>query len=247
MARFFVNPEQVKGKQIEIKGQDVKHIRDVLRLSLDDQITICDGQGIDYQVAIAQIDQDFIMANILNHKQARSETNVQITLFQSLIKGNRFEWVIQKAVEIGVYKIVPMTTAHCVVKIKQDKKAKTKLTRWNNIAQSAAKQSGRGIIPVVENPVSYMEAIQESRQMDFSCMAYEKETSGSLKNYLQSFQGKSLGIFIGPEGGFSKEEVAMAQETQLRSITLGPRILRSETASIVLLSNMLYELGEMDL
>lgn len=247
MPRFFVSPDQIKKNEIEIRGQDVRHIRDVLRLSPGDQITICDGKGTDYKTVITEIGQEEITAKILEKALASSEPQTKLTLFQSLIKGNKFEWVIQKAVEIGVQEIVPIETAHCVVKMERPKKTRTKVERWNKIAQSAAKQSGRGTIPLVVDPIPYKMALELCREMDFSCMAHEKEKSTSLKTSIQPFKGKKIGLLVGPEGGFSKEEVRQAQDVGISSITLGSRILRSETASIVLVANILFELEEMDL
>lgn len=247
MPRFFVDPNQIKDDTIEITGQDVRHIRDVLRLAPNEEVTICDGRGTDYKGVITQVGQEVIMITTLEKAPSSSEPQTKLTLFQSLIKGDKFEWVIQKAIEIGVHEIIPMETAHCVVKIDNPKKTATKVARWNKIAESAAKQSGRGVIPVVLDPVPYARALELSSSMDISCMAYEKEMSTNLKSCLQMAKGKAVGVLVGPEGGFSEKEVLMAEKANVRCITLGPRILRSETASIVLVSNILYELGEMDL
>ena len=247
MPRFFVDPDQVKKDTIEIIGQDVKHIRDVLRINLNEEVIICDGKGIDYKAIVTQIGQEIIIATIQDKATSSSEPQTKLTLFQSLIKGDKFEWVIQKAIEIGAHEIIPMETAHCVVKIDNPKKTAAKVARWNKIAESAAKQSGRGVIPVVLDPVPYAKALELSAAMDISCMAYEKEMAANLKSCLQTAKGKTVGVLVGPEGGFSEKEVLMAEKANVKSITLGPRILRSETASIVLVSNILYELGEMDL
>jgi len=247
MPKFFVNPDQIKGDQIEIIGQDVRHIRDVLRLNPHTKITICDGQGMDYQSVITQIEKEQILAKVLEKALSSSEPKTKLTLFQSLIKGDKFEWVIQKAVEIGVHQIIPMETAHCVVKMDQSKKTNAKIARWNKIAQSAAKQSKRGVIPIVVAPLPYVKALEIASKMDLSCIAYVKETSVNLKSCLQAGKGETIGVLVGPEGGFSQEEIGLAEKVKIQPITLGPRILRSETAGIVLVSNTLYELGEMDL
>jgi len=247
MPRFFVNPDQIKEDQIEITGQDVRHIRDVLRLTPNTQVTICDGKGMDYQSVITQIDKEKVLVKILEKSIASSEPKMKLTLFQSLIKGDKFEWVIQKAVEIGVHQIIPMETVHCVVKMGQSKKTDAKVARWNKIAQSAAKQSKRGVIPIISVPISYVKAAKLASEMDLSYIAYVKETSVSLRSCLQSAKGESIGVLVGPEGGFSEEEISFAEKVNIQPITLGPRILRSETAGIVLVSNILYELGEMEL
>ena len=247
MARFFVNSNQIKDNQIEIKGQDVRHIRDVLRLAPNSKITICDGKGIDYLSLVTEIKKDQILARVIERSPTRSEAKTRVTLFQSLIKGDKFEWVIQKAVEIGVDRIIPIETAHCVVKMNGSRKEAGKLARWNKIAQSAAKQSKRGIIPLISSPISYAEAIKLGLEMDMSYIAYVKEKSVNLRSSLKQGHGKTIGILIGPEGGFSKEEISLAEKANIQAITLGPRILRSETAALVSLSNILYECGEMEL
>lgn len=247
MPRFFVRPDQVKETTIEIIGQDVKHIRDVLRLSHEAKIEICNGQGTDYNCIISEIGKDSIRASILGQGPSKSEPQTKIILFQSLIKGDKFEWVIQKAIEIGVSQIVPMQSTHCVSKMDQSKKSQAKVARWNKIAQSAAKQSGRGMIPEVTNPMSYAEALKKAGGMDLTCIAYEKEETTNLRPAVQGFHSKTIGVLIGPEGGFSEKEISQAEDMGAQSITLGPRILRSETASIVLVANILYELGEMNL
>lgn len=247
MPRFFVDSDQIKDKQIEIIGQDVKHIKNVLRLLPDSNITICDGKGIDYSCKISQIDDNMIKCDIIDKLVSKAEPETKVTLFQSLVKGDKFEWVIQKSIEIGAQEIIPMQTAHCVSKLDKSKKTKSKINRWNKIAQSAAKQSGRAIVPKIADPLSYKEAVKLASGMDLAIIAYEKEDLANLKSTLADFTGKNIGILIGPEGGFSKEEISTAKEEGIKTITLGPRILRSETAGIVLISNILYELGEMDL
>lgn len=247
MPKFFVDKCQIKDDMIEIIGQDVRHIKDVLRLGENSEIIICDGEGTDYNCMTTQVDKEMIAAKILNQNTSKAEPKTKVTLFQSLIKGDKFEWVIQKAIEIGVTEIIPMQTVHCVSKMDHSKKADAKVNRWNKIAQSAAKQSGRGTIPKVTSPVSYAQALKLCAEMDLGCIAYEKEDQTNLKPYIQNAKGKTIGVLIGPEGGFSKEEIFAAEKTNIQAITLGPRILRSETASIVLVANILYELGEMDL
>lgn len=247
MPRFFVNADQIRDNEIEIIGQDVNHIKNVLRLSNHAKITICDGQAVDYKCSISEIGDRTIRAQILSKGPSRSEAETKITLFQSLIKGDKFEWVIQKSIEIGVSQIVPIQTAHCVSKLDGAKKTKSRIKRWNKIAQAAAKQSGRGMIPEVTEPLSYKQALNQAQAMDLAFVAYVKEEVETLKSHVEGFKGKTIGIFIGPEGGFSDAEIQKAEECHVKPITLGPRILRSETASLVLLSNILYELGEMDL
>ena len=247
MPRFFVEQGQITEDKIEITGQDVRHIRDVLRLDYNALIDICNKEGIDYECTIEEINKENIVAKILTQSFSASEPKTKVILFQSLIKGDKIEWVIQKSIEIGVSKIIPMQTTFCVSKMDKSKKTDGKINRWNKIAQSAAKQSGRGIIPEVTSPVTFNKAVELCKEMDLGLIAYEKEDQKNLRSQLQGQAGKTIGVLIGPEGGFSKEEIQKAEEAGIKAITLGPRILRSETASITLVSNILYELGEMDL
>ena len=155
------------------------------------------------------------------------------------------EFVIQKSVEIGVTAIVPVITDRCIVKIESDKKLKTKLDRWQKIAESAAKQSKRGIIPEIMIPKSFKEALEFAKEVnDANCIPFENEHAFHIKTYLQQLTIDSLGVFIGPEGGFTDEEIALASHYSIQPITLGKRILRSETAGLVTLANVMYEMGE---
>ena len=154
------------------------------------------------------------------------------------------DFIIQKAVEVGIHKIVPMITERTVIKIEDEKKQSTKLTRWQKISESAAKQSQRGIIPEVGPIITLQEAFNASEKMDLKVIAYEKENQNQLRNILTGFDGKTVGIFIGPEGGFEESEINLAKQSGLIPITLGKRILRTETAGLFLVSIMMYEMGE---
>lgn len=247
MAKFFVNPENVKENEILITGSDVKHIKNVLRLSEGKEITINDGQGHDYECIIKQIDRDVISAQIVEKKDANSEPPLSTVLFQSLIKGEKMEFVIQKSIEIGVTTIIPMITDRCVVKLETPKKQQSKLERWQKIAESAAKQSKRGIIPQILAPMTYKEAIAYAcRDLEKSCIPFENEHSHYLKRFLSGEMPSSIGIFIGPEGGFTDEEAAYAMQHHISPVTLGKRILRSETAGLVTLANIMYEVEGTD-
>lgn len=244
MPRFFVNPEQVQEDHIVIYGDDVKHISKVLRLKSGDKITICNRQGTDYECIIKTINKENIYAEILSHHLSETEPRVNITLFQALTKSDKMDFIIQKAVEVGIHKIVPMITERTVIKIEDEKKQSTKLTRWQKISESAAKQSQRGIIPEVGPIITLQEAFNASEKMDLKVIAYEKENQNQLRNILTGFDGKTVGIFIGPEGGFEESEINLAKQSGLIPITLGKRILRTETAGLFLVSIMMYEMGE---
>lgn len=244
MAKFFVDRQAIENDYILIKGTDVNHIKNVLRLNTDKEILINDRQGNDYKCIISKIDTDVIYAKIEQVIKCETEPAVETVLFQSLIKGEKMEFVIQKSIEIGVTKIVPICTERCIVKIESDKKMQNKLDRWNKIAESAAKQSKRGIIPEVGSPILFKEAIVSARDnLEISCIPFENEHTHHIKTFLRSSSYQSIGVFIGPEGGFTQEEIIFARQENILPITLGRRILRSETAGLVVLANIMYEMG----
>ena len=245
MAKFFVNPEDVLEESILITGTDVNHIKNVLRLPIGKEILINDRQGNDYECIIKDISAESVTAQIINQKESHTEPAVETVLFQSLVKGEKMEFVIQKSVEIGVTKIVPLVTKRCVVKLESESKLNNKIMRWQKIAESAAKQSKRGIVPEVLMPMTMSQALAYVKEkLDCGCIPYENETTHHIKTYLQSLNAQSIGIFIGPEGGFTEEEIALAMGYGVEAITLGKRILRSETAGLVTLANIMYEMGE---
>ena len=247
MPKFFVAAETVYENEIHITGDTVNHIKNVLRLGINDEITINDRQGNDYKCIIKEVGNSCVIGTIKERYAASTEPQVEVVLFQSLIKGEKLEWVIQKSVEIGVTKIIPIETSRCIVKLESKKKTDAKVERWNKIAEAAAKQSGRGIVPKVMEPLAFKEALAyANKYLDTACIPYEKEKEQSIKTFLQHTNATHIGVFIGPEGGFTEEEVRMAMETSVISVTLGSRILRSETAGLVVLANIMYEMGEME-
>ena len=247
MAKFFVSSEDVFDTEIKIQGSDVNHIKNVLRLPVGKEITISDRQGREFECIIKEINVETVTAQIKNVKENDTEPAVDTVLFQSLIKGEKMEFVIQKSVEIGVTTIIPIMTHRCVVKLETEKKLKSKVERWQKIAESAAKQSRRGIIPKVCMPMTMKEAISYAKDhLNVSCIPYELEHALHIKTFLQPLKVDSIGIFIGPEGGFTEEEIALADQAGVQAITLGKRILRSETAGLFTLANIMYEMGEIE-
>lgn len=247
MPKFFVDARHILDTEIYIQDENVNHIKNVLRLGIDDEITINDRQGNDYKCIIKSIEQQCIRAQIKEKHISDAEPNVDIILFQPLIKGEKMDWVIQKAVEIGVYKIITLSTDRCVVKIEGAKKSQAKVERWNKIAEAAAKQSGRGCVPEVVAPMLFKDAMAYVKEHRLKAIIpYENEKTQGIRKVLQQEKSSTYGVFIGPEGGFTEQEIAMAMAEGIQSVTLGNRILRSETASIVTLANIMYEMGEMD-
>lgn len=223
-----------------ISGEDEKHIKTVLRAREGEEITLCDGMGMDYQCRILSLERG-VLAEIISKMPCETEPKTKITLYQGLPKADKMEWIIQKCVELGVDRIVAVSTERAIVKL--DKKEGKKLERWQKIAEAAAKQSGRGKIPeICQRVLKFSEAVTEAAELDGALIPYEKEQERGLRQFVRGFSGESVGIFIGPEGGFSEEEIALAEESGVLPVTLGKRILRTETAGMVTTALLLYEL-----
>ncbi len=245
MPRFFVEKSNIFSQDINITGEDVNHIKKVLRLNCGDEVTVCDGEGTDYDVEIESFEPGCIRARILSTARNTSEPGTSIILFQGIPKSDKMDFIIQKSVELGVNKIVPVMTDRTIVRIENTKDAQNKASRWQRISMEAAKQSNRGIIPKIDMPVTYDNAVKLLREMQLGIIPYENETRNSLKKCLSKSKYKQIGIMIGPEGGFTENEIVKAVTAGIQPVTLGPRILRTETAGIAVLSILMYELGDM--
>ena len=225
MPRFFVNPSQVGEDSIVIQGNDVNHIRNVLRMRPGDELSLSDGQGTDYFCRIQSMERDEICLSIENSWKSYVELPVKLYLFQGLPKGEKMELIIQKAVELGAYEIIPVRTNRAIVKLDAKKEAK-KIARWQQIAESGAKQSGRGMIPAVKPVMSLAEALAYAKSLDGILIPYEKaEGIKKTREIIAGLKGKkSVGIFIGPEGGFDEAEVEAAMAAGAMPVTRGRRI-----------------------
>lgn len=245
MPRFFVNPSQVGEDSIIIQGNDVNHIRNVLRMRPGDELSLSDGQGTDYFCRIQSMERDEICLSIENSWKSYVELPAKLYLFQGLPKGEKMELIIQKAVELGAYEIIPVRTNRAIVKLDAKKEAK-KIARWQQIAESGAKQSGRGMIPAVKPVMSLAEALAYAKSLDGILIPYEKaEGIKKTREIIAGLKGKkSVGIFIGPEGGFDEAEVEAAMAAGAMPVTLGRRILRTETAGLTMLSILMFEFEE---
>ena len=244
MYRFYIEQNQIHDEYITVEGADVNHIKNVLRMKIGEAMILCDGQGMDYHCTIDTLSSDFIQAKIVKAEDTQTELPAKIYLFQGLPKKDKMELIIQKAVELGVYQIVPVMMKRSVVKLDDKKKEQKKLERWQSIATSAAKQSGRGIIPEVVPVMSYKDAISMAKEMEYKVLPFEHaEGMEETKKIIKEVHGKkSVAVFIGPEGGFEDDEVAYAMESEIKPITLGKRILRTETAGLTILSVLMFEL-----
>lgn len=244
MPRFFVNKNDIGSDIIMLTGENAHHIANVLRLGVGDKIVICDGEETDYRCKISKItknnSQYEVWADIEEKNESLAEPDTKITLFQGLPKADKMELIIQKAVELGVHEIVPVITDTSVVR--WEKKSVAKVERFRKIAEAAAKQCGRGRIPKIGNIVGLEEAVLQSKALDKSIVAYENEKNFTIKAFLKEFNDTNLGIFIGPEGGFSESEIIKLSGAGIKSVTLGKRILKTETAGIMALAVILYEL-----
>lgn len=243
MYHFFVTPEQVKEEFIYINGSDVNHIKNVLRMKQGETLQISDGNNKKYLCKIEKITAEEVCAAIIEEQHADTELPSKIYLFQGLPKSDKMELIVQKAVELGAYEIIPVATKRAVVKL-DAKKAAKKVERWNSIAEGGAKQSGRNVIPKVNQVMTYKEALSYAGKLDVVMIPYElAEGMAETKAFIERITpGQSVGIFIGPEGGFETEEVEQAIESGAVPITLGKRILRTETAGLATLAVLMYHL-----
>lgn len=246
MHHFFVDPSQVLDEKVTIKGNDVNHIKNVLRMKVGEELLISNGIDMDYYCKIESISDDEIVAVVLNEEFAGTELPSEIYLFQGLPKSDKMELIIQKAVELGAKAIVPVATKRCVVKL-DDKKEASKLKRWQAISESAAKQSRRVIIPEIMPVMSFKEAINLAKTFDLGIIPYENfKDMEETRNILSKLdKGMKIGIFIGPEGGFDDSEISYAMENGVKPISLGKRILRTETAGLAILSVIMFRIEEM--
>lgn len=250
MQHFFVPPSQVGEAEIRVTGSDVNHMRQVLRMRAGEEVSVSDGNNGKYLCRIMGYEADEkgepeAVLEIVEKQEQDTELPSEIYLFQGLPKQEKMELVVQKCVELGVHEIIPVSMKRCVVKL-DGKKASKKQERWQEIAKSAAKQAGRGIIPRVSEVVSYREALCRAKELD--CILIPYELAGDMERTRQIIDeiqpGQSVGIFIGPEGGFEREEVEQAKECGAREITLGRRILRTETAGLMVISVLMFHLED---
>lgn len=247
MHQFFVEDEQVGREFITITGSDVNHIRNVLRMKPGEKIRVSSESGRSYFCAVSHLGDNFVQADILDTEAASTELPAKIYLFQALPKGDRMEYVIQKAVELGVYEIIPVAMKYCVVRL-DEKKAAAKGKRWQAISESAAKQSKRSRVPKVHPVVPFSEALTLAASCDTCILPYENARgmapTGEVLDSLRP--DTSISVLIGPEGGFAQEEIEAARG-KMQLVSLGKRILRTDTAAIAMLSLLMIRLESLEL
>ncbi len=247
MRRFFTEPQNIKGDSIEI-FEDSRHIEKVLRMSCGDKILVFDGTGMEYTAELAAIEKNLCRATVISRSASLSEPKTRITLFQGLPKSGKMELIVQKAVELGVSEIVPVVMERCVVKINSAAAGAEKAARWNKVSVEAAKQCGRGKVPLVCAPVSFDEAIRRMTELELAVMPYEElghEGRLGLKDLLAANKSAvEIGVMVGPEGGFSEKEAEFAVEKGIHTVGLGKRILRTETVSGAILPVIMFDRDE---
>lgn len=243
MFHFFISPENVTEKEVTVIGGDVNHIKNVLRMKIGERFVANDGNGASYCCAIREIYDDRIVADIEDGQLMSNELPVRLVLFQGLPKSDKLELIIQKSVELGVSEIYPVEMTRCVVKL-DDKKKKSKTARWQTISESAAKQSGRTVIPEIHEPVSFANALKIAESFDLLLVPYEcADSMSALKDKLATVkENMTIGIFIGPEGGYEDTEIEKARAAGGEIVSLGKRILRTETASIAALAICMFNI-----
>lgn len=247
MYKFFVNEEQIEDNKINIIDEDVNHIKNVLRLKVEEEICVCNRDiSKSYMCKIVGFDNNSVRCEILKEVLDTTEASTHIHIFQGLPKGDKFEFIIEKCTEIGVKEITPVIMKRSIVKLDEKDKNK-KLERWQKIAEVAAKQSKRDSILKVNNIINFQNIFEKVKDYDILLVAYEEEKETTLKKVLNTFKDKQnfkIAIIIGPEGGIDENEIRLCKENGFTAVTLGKRILRTETAPLVISSNILYELED---
>lgn len=240
MHRFFAKPENETS--ILIEGKDAKHISKVLRLDVNDEIIVCDGNGTDFLCKISNIDKNNVYTKIISKEVNIAEPKLRITLYQGVPKAGKMEYIVQKGTELGAAKFVPVDFSRSVAKMQNE----SRVVRLNKVAEEAAKQSGRGIVPIVENQMKFTDMISELRNYDSVIVPYESEKKLSLKDALKDTEGKDIAVVIGPEGGFEIEEIDALNNIGAKIVTLGKRILRTETAGMATIAMIMYDKDEIN-
>ena len=249
MQHFFVNPSDIGEKEIRITGSDVNHIKNVLRMKEGEELSVSNGiNDTEYRCEIDHFTEDEVVLKIRFIKEEGVELPAKIYLFQGLPKADKMELIIQKAVELGVYEIIPVASKRAVVKL-DDKKAKSKIARWQAISEAAAKQSKRAFVPIVHEVMTMKEAVLYAAKLEAKAIPYElADGMKTAKEWIhQAVGAESIAVFIGPEGGFDESEILMAKEAGITPISLGRRILRTETAGLAALSILMYQLEIKDI
>lgn len=245
MPKFFIKKEDIKDGKVNICGGDAVHISKVLRTQEGEKLTLCDGEGTDFLATVTSCNKENVTLAIEDSFPCLAEPCVSVTLFQGLPKQGKMDYIIEKCTELGISRIVPVANKRSVVKIEDKKSEAKKLERWRKIASESVKQCARGSIPEITEVMTVKEAINFSKSLDLTIAAYECEKETSIKSALSGKSPASVGIFIGPEGGLDDKEIELFKEANIKTVTLGKRILRTETAGHTVLTAIMYEFNEL--
>ncbi len=244
--RFFVTEDRICGEYIAMEPTDAQHISRVLRMHPGEEITVCCGNGQAYRCVLEQVGKTEVTAKILEQEDFNNEPTAFVTVYAGLSKGDRFDYLIQKCVECGVSHIVPFTSQHCVVRL-EGKDYEKKQQRYARIALEASKQCQRSRVVTVGDIVTFDQAIKAAGEDECGLFLYEKEQQKSLSTILKDAVGSRYAVVTGPEGGFSEKEAQTAQTAGLSCVSIGPRILRCETAPVAAVCAIMYQTGNFDI
>lgn len=245
MQRYFVTPDAIQGDRVTITGDDVKHIVRVLRMEAGDEVIVCDGTGRAFHTELTELGDGEVAARIVEKLSAQPESPVKITLAQGLPKGDKMDLIIQKGTETGITRFLPLSMSRCIVQY-DDKKEQKRRERWQKIAKEAAEQSHRNIVPDVANGMTFKQLMNALERFDLVLVPYEMEKARGLRDVLEEHpEAREVCVVIGPEGGIAEEEIETALRAGAMPVTLGPRILRTETAGLFVAACVAYHTGEM--
>ena len=248
MPKFFVRDDQINDNKVDIIGEDVNHISNVLRMKVGDEFQVCNSDTTEnYNVEIKSFEKEKIICSIINKMKSEAESDINLKIFQGIPKSDKMELIIQKSTELGIKELIPVDMERCVSKI-SGKDEKKKIDRWQKISEVAAKQSGRDMIPKIHNVIKINDIVKVISDFDMIIVPYEKAEVYSFKDAIEEIKeydksNINIGIVIGPEGGFEPSEIVQLREAGAKIVTLGKRILRTETVALAMSSVIMYELG----
>lgn len=248
MPKFFVRDDQINDNKVDIIGEDVNHISNVLRMKVGDEFQVCNSDTTEnYNVEIKSFEKEKIICSIINKMKSEAESDINLKIFQGIPKSDKMELIIQKSTELGIKELIPVDMERCVSKI-SGKDEKKKIDRWQKISEVAAKQSGRDMIPKIHNVIKINDIVKVISDFDMMIVPYEKAEGYSFKDAIEEIKeydksNINIGIVIGPEGGFEHSEIEQLREAGAKIVTLGKRILRTETVALAMSSVIMYELG----
>lgn len=248
MPKFFVRDDQINDNKVDIIGEDVNHISNVLRMKVGDEFQVCNSDTTEnYNVEIKSFEKEKIICSIINKMKSEAESDINLKIFQGIPKSDKMELIIQKSTELGIKELIPVDMERCVSKI-SGKDEKKKIDRWQKISEVAAKQSGRDMIPKIHNVIKINDIVKVISDFDMMIVPYEKAEGYSFKDAIEEIKeydksNINIGIVIGPEGGFEPSEIVQLREAGAKIVTLGKRILRTETVALAMSSVIMYELG----